>query len=576
MRDTHTPADGAAEPARGGPTKYLNRHFQRYRQIADVLSRHGLGFVVGVVGLSRWVPLHHGVLGHQRRQEPYTSPEHLRLAIEELGPTFIKLGQLLSTRSDILPADYLHELSKLQDAAPPVPLSTVRAVIEGELGGSPEEIFASFDAKPLASASIGQAHLATLLDGTEVVVKVRRPNVNAVIETDLEILQNFANIAGRRWQAAANYNLPGLVSQFALSLRRELDYLAEGRNAERIAVNFAANPDVHIPRVFWDTTTSRVLTLERIVGIKVDDLDGIDRARVDRRQLATKAAGVAVSMVFEHGFFHADPHPGNLFIEPGGRIGLIDFGMVGEVDEALRQRLGVLLAALTSHEVERLASALLELSVVKRPVDRDQFRIDLVGFIALYKGRRLGEVNIAELASHLLALLRKHHLQLPQEIAVLLKYFLMVEGMGVRLDPEFILGAVLGPYARQLAWERFSPDALARQLLSSGRDAAALAVDLPDRVRRLLDVLDASGLVVHLNARELEPLVGRAERIGDRMVAGIITAAFIRGIAELATADKERWGRWEGPLMGVALGISSALGGYLGWTARRLRRRPRR
>jgi ubiquinone biosynthesis protein len=333
---------------------------------------------------------------------------------------------------------------------------------------------------------------------------------------------------------------------------------------------------VHIPRVFWTTTTSRVLTLERIVGIKVDDLEGLDRAHVDRRDLATKAAGVAVSMVFEHGFFHADPHPGNLFIEPGGRIGLIDFGMVGEVDDALRHRLGVLLAALTSHDVERLASALLELSVVKRPVDRDQFRVDLVGFVSLYRGRRLGEVNIAELASHLLALLRKHHLQLPQEIASLLKFFLMVEGMGVRLDPEFNLGAFLGPYARQLAWERFSPEALARQLLSSSREAAALAVDLPDRLRRLLDLLDGSGLVVHLQASELEPLVERVERIGDRMVAGIITAAFIRGIAELASADKERWGRWEGPLMGIALGMSSGLGAYLGWTARRLRRRSRR
>jgi ubiquinone biosynthesis protein len=576
LRHTHTPAEGAPEPADGGSKKSLNRHLERYRQIADVLSRHGLGFVVGIVGLSRWVPFHHGVLGHQRRSEPYTTPEHLRLAIEELGPTFIKLGQLLSTRSDILPADYLHELSKLQDAAPPVSPSTVRALIEGELGASPEEIFARFDTEPLASASIGQAHLATLLDGTEVVVKVRRPNINSVIETDLEILQNLANMASRHWQAAANYNFPGLVSQFALSLRRELDYLAEGRNAERIAANFAANEDVHIPRVFWDTTTSRVLTLERIVGIKVDDLPGIDRARVDRRQLAVKAAGVAVTMVFEHGFFHADPHPGNLFIERGGRIGLIDFGMVGEVDDALRQRLGVLLAALTSHDVERLGSALLELSVVKRPVDREQFRVDLLGFVGLYKGRRLGEVNVAALASHLLALLRKHHLQLPQEIAVLLKYFLMVEGMGVRLDPEFNLGAFLGPYARQLAWERFSPEALARQLLNSSRDAAALAVDLPDRLRRLLDLLDASGLVVHVNASELEPLVGRVERIGDRMVAGIITAAFIRGIAELASADKERFGRWEGPMMGVALGMSSALGAYLGWTARRLRRRPRR
>lgn len=551
-------------------------HFDRYRQIGDVLTRHGLGFIVGVTGLGRWVPLHRGFLGHEPRQEPYTTPEHLRLALEELGPTFIKLGQLLSTRSDLVPAGYLRELSKLQDSAPPVPPATISDLVEQELGARPDEIFARFETQPLASASIGQAHLATLQDGTEVVVKVRRPQVNAVIETDLEILQNLANRASRRWEAAANYNLPGLVSDFAVSLRRELDYLSEGRNAERFATDFAADPDVHIPRVFWATTTSRVLTLERIVGIKVDDVDGLDRARVDRRALATKAAGAAVRMVFEHGFFHADPHPGNLFIEPDGRIGLIDFGMVGEVDDGLRQQLASVLAALTAHDVDRLAKALLELSVVKRKVDREQFRADLVRFVALYRGRRLGEVNIAALVSNLLALLRKHRLQLPQEMAALLKFFLMVEGMGVRLDSDFNLGAFLGPYARQLMLDRYSPEALFRQLLTSGQDAAALAVDLPDRARRLFDLLDASGVAVNLSATEFEPLVGRAERIGDRLIAGIIAAAFIRGISELAAADKERFGRWEGPLMGIGLGMSGALGAYLGWTARRLNRRPRR
>ena len=254
-------------------------------------------------------------------------------------------------------------------------------------------------AYPLACASIGQAHLATLHDGTEVVVKVRRPNIHALIETDLDILQNLANQASRRWAAAANYNLPGLVAEFAVSLRRELDYVAEGRNAERFAANFADSPDVHIPQVYWATTTSRVLTLERISGIKVDDIEALVRARVNRRTLATKAAGVAVRMVFEHGFFHADPHPGNLFIESDGRIGLIDFGMVGEVDDALRHQLAALLAALTGHDVERLAKALLDLSVVKRPLDRDQFRNDLVLFMSLYRGRRLGEVNVARLAS---------------------------------------------------------------------------------------------------------------------------------------------------------------------------------
>jgi len=553
----------------------MRSRIERYRQIADVLSRHGLGFLAGVAGLARWVPFHHGVLGHERREEPYSTPEHVRMALEELGPTFIKLGQLLSTRSDILPAAYLRELSKLQDSAQPVPPAVIRELIEQELGAKPGDVFARFDPEPLASASIGQVHLATLQDGTEVVVKVRRPNVNAVIDTDLEILQNLANRASRRWTAAAPYNLPGLASEFAVSLRKELDYLQEGQNAERFASNFATDPDVHIPRVFWATTTSRVLTLERVDGIKVDDLDGLDHARVDRRDLAMKAARVAVAMIFEHGFFHADPHPGNLFIEPGGRIGLIDFGMVGEVDDALREHLGEVLAALTAHDVDKLGSALLELSVVQRPVERERLRADLVRFVALYQGRRLGEVNIGALVSQLLALLRKHRLQLPQEIAVLLKFLLMVDGMGVRLDPEFNLGAFLGPYARRLALERLSPEAMVRRLLISGRDAAALAVELPDKARRLLDLVDAPGVVVHLQARELEPLVGRAERVGDRLVAGVVAAAFIRAVAELATADKERWGRYEGPLMAVGLGMSSLLGGYLGWTARRLKR-PRR
>lgn len=548
---------------------------ERYRQIADVLTRHGLGFLAGVTGLGRWVPFHHGLLGHERREEPYTTPEHVRSALAELGPTFIKLGQLLSTRPDILPAEYVRELSKLQDAAPPVPPPVIRELIQQELGGTPEEAFANFDPDPLASASIGQAHLATLQDGTEVVVKVRRPNVNTVIETDLEILQNLANKASRRWTAAAPYNLPGLASEFAASLRQELDYLREGQNAERFASNFRADPDVHIPRVFWGTTTSRVLTLERIAGIKVNDMEGLARARVDRRALATKAARVAVSMVFEHGFFHADPHPGNLFIEPDGRIGLIDFGMVGEVDDALREQLGTVLAALTAHDADKLASALLDLSVVDRPVERERLRADLVGFVALYQGRRMGEVNIGALVSQLLALLRRHRLQLPQEIALLLRFFLMVEGMGVRLDPDFNLGAFLGPYARRLAMERLSPEAMARRLLTSGRDAAALAVDLPDKVRRLFDLVDASGVVVNLQGKELEPLVGRVERVGDRLVAGIVAAAFIRGVADLAAADKERWGRWEGHLMAVGLSMSGLLGGYLGWTARRLRR-PRR
>lgn len=245
----------------------MNLRVHRYQQISEVLARHGLGFLVGITGLERWVPFHHGLLGHECRTQPYTNPDHLRLALEELGPTFIKLGQILSTRADLLPHQYQTELVRLQDAAPPVPDATIRQLIREELGAKPDEVFADFMLEPLASASIGQAHAATLHDGTHVVVKVRRPDVIPTIEADLDILQNLAIQISRRWDAAAYYNLPGIAAEFAQTLRAELDYLREGRNAKRLAHNLAADPGVHIPRVFWETSTSRVLTLERIVGI---------------------------------------------------------------------------------------------------------------------------------------------------------------------------------------------------------------------------------------------------------------------------------------------------------------------
>ena len=553
----------------------MKGHLDRYQQIGEILTRHGLGFLVGITGLDRWVPFHHGLLGHERREQPYTTPDHLRLALEELGPTFIKLGQILSTRSDILPPDYLQELAKLQDAAPSVPGATIRELIRQELGANPEELFAEFESEPLASASIGQAHTATLQDGTPVVVKVRRPDVVAKIEEDLEILQNLATQASRRWDAAADYNLTGIAAEFAQTLRAELDYLQEGHNAERFAENFASDPDVHIPRVFWATTTSRVLTLERIIGMKVNDLDALDRAGIDRQALAKRAAGVAVKMVFEDGFFHADPHPGNLFIEPDGRIGLIDFGMVGQVDEKLRGQLGVLLTALIRNDADRVGAALLDLSVTKQSVDRNQLRSDLTEFISLYKDRQLDQISIGPLITQLLALLREYHLQLPREMAMLLKTLLMDEGMGVQLDPQFNLGEILKPYAQQLALDRFSPHAFAKRLAKAGFASAELAVELPEKLRRLFELIDTAGVEVHLRAAELEPLVGRIERIGNRLVAGMIAAAFIKGVGELTMGDRKRWHSWEGPLMGIGLGAASALSAYLAWTSRRNKRRRR-
>ena len=544
----------------------VGTRLERYREIASVLSRHGLSFIIRATGLDRFEPA-------TQEQSRATNPENLRRALEELGPTFVKLGQLLSTRSDILPPDYLTELAKLQDRALPVKGAVIKRLIAEELGDSPDRVFASFQVKPLASASIGQAHLATLHDGTEVVVKVQRPDIATNIAIDLEILHALAVRASRQWKLAAAYNITGITDEFARTLREELDYTHEGRNAETFAANFAGDDTIHIPRVFWDTSTTRVLTLERITGLKIDDLAGLDAAGIDRPGIMTHAVDAVAQMVFVDGVFHADPHPGNLFVEPTGRIGLIDFGMVGQIDDVLRGQLADLFMALSRHDADRMASALTALSSSKKSIDTESLRADLVGFIDIYRGKGLGEVDMAALINRLLAVLRHNRVQLQPSIVMLLRMLLMVEGMGVLLDPTFSLGDALKPYATKLALSKFSPAAIAKRLAAAGLEAAELGIELPDKIRRVFDVIDRNGIEVHLSSSELDPLVARIEKIGNRVVAGVIAAAFIRGIGELAVGDSKRFGRWNGPLMGIGLGASGALSAYIALTSLRKRRR---
>lgn len=555
-------------------TRRKDRHSHRAREIARILARHGLGYLAGVLGLERFVPFHRGLLGHARRETPYTRPEHVRLALEDLGAAFIKLGQILSTRADLLPPDYQAELAKLQDAAPPVPIEEIRQTLLAELGRPVEEIFASFDPEPLAAASIGQAHAATLPDGTEVVVKVRRPGVVEQVEQDLEILQNLAAAASRRWELADRYDVVGLAEEFAQTLRAELDYLREGRNAERFAANFAGDPDVHIPRVFWETTTSRVITLERIRGIKVNDLDALDAAGIDRAALAQRAAGVILKMVFEDGFFHADPHPGNFFIEAGGRIGVIDFGMVGEVDERIQDQLARLVLAITSEDADQMVDTMLDLGVTRGRVDRDLLRRDLEHLLVRYAGLPLGELAVGPMVSESLAVVRRHLLRLPPNLALLLKTVAMNEGMGAQLDPSFTLGSVLAPYAEQLLIRRYAPGRLARRLGRMGIEAARLGVELPVQLRRIIHEIERGDLEIGMRPERFEPLLGRVERLANRLALSILTAAFVIGLAMLMTVyHPPGWNRWVGPLFAAGFAIATALGAYLMWSILRSGRR---
>jgi ubiquinone biosynthesis protein len=532
-------------------------HLNRSRQIAGVLLSHGWDFLRN--NERRTINAASPVAANAR-------PVHLRLAFEELGTTFIKLGQILSTRADLLPPEYLAELTKLQDSAAPVAFEEIQEVLVTELGQPIEHIFAQFDPVPLAAASIGQAYAATLGDGTEVVVKVRRPGVVEQVNEDLEILKELAATASRHWNFADQYDLTGLVEEFSQTLRRELDYVREARNAERFAVNFATDPHIHVPRVFWEATTSRVLTLERIRGIKINDLKALDEQGTDRRWLADYATNVVLKMVCEDGFFHADPPPGNFFIEPNGTIGLIDFGMVGVIDERTQELLAELLISINHQAADRLVDVFLDLGVKRKRIDRAAVRRDIDQLLSTYWGLPLGELKLTALLNDVYSIMRRHYLHLPSNLALLLKTVIMIEGLGVALNPDFYLPKVLTPYTERLVLRQYSPLRWVRSFGRSSLELARFAVEMPQHLRRIATAAEIGNLQIGMRPEGFDPVIDRLEKIANRIVLGVIAAAFINGLAVLVSVYRPPgWERWGWAVFAFGFSCALLLGAYLAW-----------
>ena len=540
------------------------RRIRRYREIARVLAGHGMGFLVGIIGLERFAPFRRGMMAGGGWP---SQPERLRQALEELGPTFVKLGQILSTRADLLPPEFQHELSLLQDSAAPVPFPQIDSVLEEQLGMPINQAFAQFDHEPLASASIGQAHAAKLHDGTDVVVKIRRPGVQSQIEEDLNILYNLAQTASRRWEVANHYDVVGLVQEFSDTLRGELDYLREARNAERFAEGFADDPVVRVPAVFRKTTTAQVITLERLRGTKVSDDDGLETNQIDTPDLADRIFQMYLKMIFSHGFFHADPHAGNFFIDAHGRIGLIDFGMVGYVDQRMQDDLVRLVLAVVMEDADRMVDVILDLGVARSRVDRAILRQDLQRLLNKYTGRSLGEIALGTAIEDGLMIIRRHNLQLPSNMALLLKTGVMAEGLAARVSPDFEPISALRPYTEQILMNQLHPHAMAKRVGTASFEAIHLGMELPHMVRRILSAVDRGQLEVGVRPERFESLMFRAERMVNRVVLGILTASFIIGLAILmAVYSPPLWDQWAGAFFGLGFIIAGGLGLYLAWT----------
>ncbi len=519
---------------RGRPRRRA-RHFGRYREIALVLVKYRLGELMHSLGMERFLPFHWVPPGNPWRKDTFTRSQRTRMALEELGTTFVKVGQILSTRSDVLPPDYVEELTKLQDSLTPIPLDVVEGVIAREFRRPIPEVFSSFEPTPLGVASIGQVHGAVLTDGTEVVVKIQKPGVREQVTVDLDILRYLATSAAEGGGEFREYDLPGLVEEIADTLTGELDYVREGHSAEHFARFFQSDPTVHVPKVFWSYTTPQVITLERIRGTSVLDVAGLDKAGVDRKDLARRCAGLWTQMVLENVVFHADPHPGNLFVESGGRIGLVDFGMIGVVDDEVRNNVANVIKGTLDRDVELILDAFVDMGAITPAGSKESLRKDLKHIFGHYPVLE-ENLNLHYNLGELLNVVRRNRVQLPGNTFLLLKTMIMAQSLGLKLDPDFDFVAFLAPRVTALLRKRYQPSAVFRKLPPALAELALLGAGLPNRIARVLKSVERGEIQVRTEVSGVERHLEHLERIVNRVVIGLIVSATILALAAVFLA----------------------------------------
>ncbi len=522
------------------------RHLRRYQQIGRILTRYGFGYILTQLGIGRAITPSLEKLRFSSAEILRATPaERVRMVIEELGPTFIKLGQIASTRGDVIPADFVRELEKLQDTVPPTDFALIQAQVERELKAPLDRVFASFDPVPVASASLGQVHLATLPSGEEVAVKVFRPGIDRLIEIDLDILLELAALAERRTDWGAYYEVLSLAQEFADTLRTEQNYEQEGHNIDRFRQMFAGEEYVRIPQVYWDTTTRRVLTLERMRGIKITDLAGLDAAGLDRKEVARHNLDILLQAVMQEGFFHADPHAGNFLVLPNEVIAMMDFGIMGHLDHTERLGLVQLFVGLFRGETERVVEALSELGIATKAADRRNLARDLDRLRLRYYGLDLEKIRARSFFEDLMGLAFSNRLKMPSNLVLVFKTIAMLEGISLQLDPDINLFTELEPYVREALIELQSPINRFREIAEQMGEAAEAMILLPKQIQRMLEQVEAGEGNLSMTVKGLDEPSRRITSAANRLVLAILAVAFVIGPALLIPRIGEIFPRWQ-------------------------------
>jgi ubiquinone biosynthesis protein len=499
------------------------RDLPRYRQILSSLVRYGYQDVVAALHLEGIVrPLERVALGSDI--PPADRPRRLKLVCEDLGPTFVKLGQVLSTRPDLLPEAYTNELASLRDDVRPFPFEQAEAILKAEYGRPLADLFTSIDPTAVASASISQVHRAVLLDARVVALKIRRPDIAKVVRADLDIIKNLAQLVERRLPNLAVYRPMALAGEFERTINRELDFTVERRTIQRCRTQFKDDPSVHVLAVIDEISTVRVLAMEFIEGVPVNNVEAIRAMSLASEDIAAMGARLLFKQVFQFGFFHADPHPGNLRVLPGGIIAPLDFGMFGQLEPRTRERMADLLSALVAQDSDRVLRSLDALDVRGRQIDSRAFRRDIAEIVSSYADLSLETIDLSLLLRELFAVIRTHRLHIPPDIVLLIRALVTIESVARNLDPHFDIAAQLAPFLRDLSLRRFRPARLLGQALRTTEDVQRITTLLPDLLGQALDSISKGQFRVHFDLQGFERLVRQLTRASNSLAVGIVAS----------------------------------------------------
>lgn len=538
------------------------KHAQRYREILRGFLRNGFGYIIKDLGFSEAISLSLRKTKQASDVSQHSLGERVRNLFQELGTTFIKLGQIASTRRDLLPDSIIQELEKLQNQVPPFSSTEVNEILEKELGASIEIVFAEFKEKPIASASIAQVHVARLHSGEKVAVKIQRPNIQKVIETDLEILLDLARLMDSKFDWANNYNLLDMAEEFSRKLQLELDFTNEGRNTEKVADQCHKEQSAKLPKIYWNYSTKRVLTMEFIDGIKINDLKKISELGYDRKKVAENFANCMFQQIFIGGFFHGDPHPGNVVIMPGQEIGLIDFGLIGRLNQEMRFQFITLILSFRKGKTDAMIESLLKMGLFPDDVDIPLLTLDLEQMRDKYNDLPLSQFHLGEAVNELFQLTLRHHIQIPTEFTVLGKTLMTLESILCFLDPEFNMMQFVEPYAEKIIKERYHPKKMAENTLNQLREYGEIFSELPKNIKDITSMAKKGKMRLEISTPELNTMLKKINQVSNKLSFSIILLAFsivCAGLLIGSSIVRQSTLIWELPIIEIGAVIASLM-----------------